>query len=73
MFVWWPHMQSGHSCACHPCESCWCFLYAGGNTNIRITLSRLSRLHMQPPNKQLPCIIIINVLYIAFYHSTVIN
>jgi hypothetical protein len=44
-----------------------------GNTNIGITPMRLSRLYMQPPNKQLPRVIIINVLLIVFYHSTTIR
>jgi len=34
-----------------------------------ITPIRLPRLYMQPPNKQLPRVIIINVLQIVFYHS----
>jgi hypothetical protein len=44
-----------------------------GNANIGITTTRLSRLYMQPPNKQLPCVEIINVLQTVFYHSTTIT
>ena len=43
------------------------------NTNICVTTTKLSRLYMQPPNKQLPCVIIINVLQIVFYHLTTIR
>jgi len=44
-----------------------------GNTNRGITPLRLSRLYMRQPNKQLPRVIIINVLQIVFYHSTMIQ
>jgi hypothetical protein len=44
-----------------------------GNTNIGITPTSVSRLYAQPPNKQLPRVIIINILQIIFYYSTLIT
>ena len=44
-----------------------------GNTNIGITSTRLPRLYMWSPNKQFPCVIIINILQIVFNHSTMIT
>jgi hypothetical protein len=43
-----------------------------GNTNIGIAPLRLSRLYMQPSNKQPPHVVIINILHFAFYHSTLV-
>jgi len=43
------------------------------NTNTGITPTRLSTLYTRLPNKQLPCVIIIGVLQIVFYHSTKIT
>jgi hypothetical protein len=41
-----------------------------GNTNTGIASIRLSILYKQPQNKQLPLVIVINVVQIVFYNST---
>jgi len=38
-----------------------------------ITPTRLARLYMRPPNKQLTRVIIINVLQTVLYHLTMIT